>query len=43
MLDKIIHKNILELVGNTPLIELGKIFKNKPFRVIAKLENIKIC
>ncbi|MCL4325873.1 MAG: pyridoxal-phosphate dependent enzyme [Candidatus Thermoplasmatota archaeon] len=40
MLDKIIHKNILELVGNTPLIELGKIFKNKPFRVIAKLEKM---
>jgi cystathionine beta-synthase len=38
MLDKTIHKNILELVGNTPIVELSKIFEGYPFRVLAKLE-----
>jgi len=38
MIDKTIHKNILELVGNTPIVELSKIFEGYPFRVLAKLE-----
>jgi len=33
-----IKNNILETIGNTPLVRLNKIFKNEPFEVVAKVE-----
>jgi len=38
-----ISKDITELVGNTPLVELGKIGAGLPGKVIAKLESFNPC
>jgi cystathionine beta-synthase len=32
------HNNILETIGNTPLVKLNKIVKNIPATVLAKVE-----
>lgn len=33
-----IKNNILETIGNTPLVKMNKIFKKEPFTVLAKVE-----
>ncbi|MFH1729306.1 MAG: cysteine synthase A [Pseudomonadota bacterium] len=38
-----IYKNILELVGNTPLVELNKLSSDLPGKVLAKIETFNPC
>lgn len=33
-----IKNNILETIGNTPMVRINKLFKNEPFKVLAKVE-----
>jgi len=35
---KMIHDNILEMIGNTPIVRINNIIKNKKVKVYAKLE-----
>jgi len=34
-----IHENLAELIGHTPLLALNRLFKGQPARVVAKLES----
>ncbi len=37
-LNQIMHKNILELIGNTPMVRINKLNPNKKVNIFAKLE-----
>jgi cysteine synthase B len=35
----IIHESVLDLIGNTPLVDVSKLSPNPNVRIIAKMEN----
>ena len=39
----VIHPNLAAIVGRTPLVELGRVGKGLPGRVVAKLEMRNPC
>ena len=37
------YPDVLSLIGNTPLVELGRLAKNLPGRILVKLEMRNPC